>query len=272
LDNLPVCICGAGLYLWLLIKPFTIMNLIRKLFFAVLFLPIFSYAQYYQPGAVVNLKGDTLHGFIKYSDWDGVPKNIFFKIDTNNDPVKYTVKDIKYFNVAIGYLQEFQRYEGPVTTDNIEINHLFIGKDTGFRIDTVFLRVMLKGKNMTLFSYKDNIKTRYFVSQNADHKPKELIYRIYFKSQEANGRDRTAYDRTYLQQLTAIAAKQNDPDLMEAIAKTDYTETDLLKIAAKINGIADKEVIKNATPHHSAVKFIVFAAVVLGIYFFKILK
>ena len=69
-----------------------------KLFFLTLLLPLFSMAQNYQPGAVVNLKGDTLYGFINYGDWDNMPKRISFKSAQNNAIVKFSAADIKYYN------------------------------------------------------------------------------------------------------------------------------------------------------------------------------
>ena len=235
--------------------------------------PLFSLAQgNFQHGVVVNLKGDTLHGFINYGEWENMPKNIYFKADANNPPVKFSANDIKYFNVSVGYLAEYQSYKGPVTTDKTEINHLYIGRDTSFRIDTIFLKIIQKGKNMVLFSYADNIKTRYFISKNLNDQPEELIYRIYYNSAEENGRDRTVYERTFMRQLSAIAAKLNDASLNEMIFKLDYSEPDLINVAGRINGISDKASLKKGASHHSPLKFILFTVAFLIIYFTVHLK
>jgi len=248
------------------------MNYTKRLIFLTFFVPFFSVAQNYQPGVIVNLKGDTLHGFIRYKKWEDAPKNIFFKTDSNKAPVKFSVNDIKYFNASVGYLEEFQRYEGPVTTDNTDVDHLYTGKDTSFRIDTVFLKIIQKGKNLILFSYTDNIKTRYFISQNIGDEPKELIYRVYYNNADENSIHKTSYDRTYAKQLEAIAEKLNNPDLMERIFKTDYTETDLLNIAGRINGISDKNLSKSPQIHHKPWTLIILASIFLTLYFSHILK
>jgi hypothetical protein len=244
-----------------------------KAFLLIILLPLFSLAQgNYQPGLVVNLKGDTSHGFINYGEWESMPKNIYFKTDPNNPPVKLSADKIKYFSVSVGYLSEYQSYKGHLTTDKTEINHLYVGRDTSFRIDTVFLKIIQKGKNIVLFSYSDNIKTRYFISKNLDDQPEELIYRIYFNSEDENGRDRTSYERTFMKQLSAVAAKLNDATLNEMIIKADYSETDLINIAGRINGISDKELLKKSASHHTPLKFILFTIAFLIIYFTVHLK
>jgi len=235
-------------------------------------MPLFSAAQNYQPGAVVNLNGDTLHGYINYGNWETTPKRISFKSNPDASPVKYAAGEISSFNVSVGNVEEYQSYKGTVTTDNPEINHLHIGRDTSFRIDTVFLKIIQKGKNITLFSYADNIKVHYFISSNPGGQPEELIYKIYYNSEEENGRDRSVYDRTYMKQLAAISGKLNDPSLTEAIFKADFTEADLINIAGRINGITNKELLAKGKSHLSPLKIILFTVGFLIIYFTVHLK
>jgi hypothetical protein len=216
------------------------------------------------------LNGDTLHGYINYGNWETTPKRISFKSNPDASPVKYAAGEISSFKVSVGNPEEYQAYKGPVTTDNPEINHLHIGRDTSFRIDTVFLKIIQTGKNITLFSYADNIKVHYFISSNPGGQPEELIYRIYYNSEEENGRDRSVYDRTYLKQLAAISEKLNDPTLTEAIFKADFAEADLINIAGRINGITDKQLLAKGKSHPSPVKFIVIAALVIALVYSKI--
>ncbi len=74
------------------------MKPLHNLLFAVLLLPFFSHAQdNYQPGAVVTLKGDTIHGYINFKEWEINPRSISFQASTGVSPVKYSVNDIQYF-------------------------------------------------------------------------------------------------------------------------------------------------------------------------------
>jgi hypothetical protein len=201
----------------------------------------------YQPGVAVNLKGDTLRGFINYSEWENNPESISFKYETTGNPVKFTVNDIKYFGVAIGHLAEYVKYIGPVSKDVTDINKIQIGRDTSFIQDTVFLKVLQKGKNMVVFSYADNLKTRYFISGNFAEQPVELAYRIYYNSIEKSSGDRTAYDNTFKSQLYDAATRLNmmNDALKSDIKKAEYREEDILNISGKINDISTKDILAN---------------------------
>ena len=223
------------------------MKQLKTLLFVVLSLPFFSLAQNYQPGTVVNSKGDTLHGFISYSEGADNPKRISFKSDPSGAVVRLKVNDVKYFNVSVGYLAEYQRYEGPVSTDFTEINHLYIGRDTGFRIDTVFLKIVQRGKNLTLFSFTDDIKERFFIAKNPGDTPVELVYRIYYNSNEENGRDRTVYENTFKKQLYQIANDSNTITtfLNNYINESEYRERNIVYIVSKINGYSETDASKS---------------------------
>jgi len=224
------------------------MKHLNKVLLAFILFPLFSLAQNnYQPGVAVNLKGDTLRGFINYNDWENNPKSISFKYETTGNPVKFTANDIKYFSVAIGHLAEYVRYIGPVSTDVTDINKIQIGRDTSFAQDTVFLKVLQKGKNMLVFSYADNLKTRYFISGNFTEQPVELAYRIYYNSIEKSSGDRTSYDNTFKSQLYDAAIRSNTMSdaLKNDIKTAEYREGDILNISGKINGISTKDVSAN---------------------------
>ncbi|HAL81144.1 MAG TPA: hypothetical protein DCO83_02040 [Mucilaginibacter sp.] len=219
-----------------------------KVLSALFLLPLFSLAQNnYQPGVVVNLKGDTTHGFINYSEWENNPGSIYFKDGTAGNPVKFTTNDVKYFGVAVGHLAEYVRYSGPVSADVTDINKILIGRDTSFIQDTVFLKVLQKGKNMIIFSYTDNLKTRYFIGENLLEQPVELTYRIYYNSIEKSSGDRTSYDNTFKSQLYDAAARSNmmNDALKNDIKTAEYREEDLLNISSIINGISAKDVLTN---------------------------
>jgi hypothetical protein len=147
----------------------------------------------------------------------------------------------------VGYLAEYERYEGPISTDYTELEHLHNGRDTSFRLDTVFLKVLQKGKNLVIFSYTDNLKVRYFAVDNAGGQPKELIYRVYYKSSEENTTNGQAYENTYKSQLYDAATKAGvlTENLKNYIEKAEYQENDILAIASKINGVSATDPTKN---------------------------
>ena len=223
----------------------------RFLFFpllAILLLPFVSLAQStYQPGVIVNLKGDTIRGFINFTEWENNPKRITFRSDQNGTATQFTANDIRYFSVNVGHLAEFQSYIGPISTNSIEVSQLPVGRDTSFTIDTVFLKILQKGNNVVLYSFADNFKTRFFIAEKSPDEPKELIYRPYYNSNEENGRDRTAYETPYKGQLydAAVKAGKSSAQLKNYIQKAVYREADLVNIVSQINGISNTDLSKN---------------------------
>jgi hypothetical protein len=217
-----------------------------KSLFLALILPLFSLAQSnYKPGYVVTLKGDTLHGFIDYREWNSNPVSINFKTTTADNKIrKFSSEAIDFF--SIDGLEEYKQYSGPVSTDATDANHINEGIDSSFRTATIFLKVLQKGNKVSFFSYADDIKTRFYIKEGADPSPKELIYRLYFIAENANTvteRRVTMAENTYMRQLYSLAQKNNllTDALQLDIEHSGYNKSDILKIVSKINGISKTE-------------------------------
>jgi hypothetical protein len=233
-----------------------------KAFLAVILLPTLTYAQSnYKPGYVVNLKGDTIRGYINNKDWDSNPRTISFKkIVTDNNTQKFTTNDIGFFTVeGVSY----QKYTGPISTDGTSIDKLSEGRDTSYRIDTVFLQILQKEKNVALYSYSDNIKSHFFISENPDFKPVELMYRIYYGNADVAGNgNRTVYENTFLKQLFALANKYHvlDDELTSVIQKAGYNKGDIMAIVSRINNISKAD-YENKYTEHTSSDFYIGAAI-----------
>lgn len=246
------------------IEPNYAMKPYYKLRVLAILLPLFSSAQNnYTPGYVVSLNGDTLRGELNYREWDSNPKQIRFK-GTDGKVQKLGGNNIRSFGANIGHLAEYQRYIGALSMNKTEINHLPIGKDTTVRFDTVFLKVVQKGKYITLLTQSDSFKDRFFVEETSAGNAAELIYQVYWNSSTA-GAGRTVYENIYQRQLYGLAQKFNaaTDDLSAYIEKSEYREDDLLKITAKINGISEKDATKNNRT--KAKPFNVFIAIAAGV-------
>src|SRR5579872_618234 len=110
----------------------------------ILLIPFVSSAQSnYKPGYVVNLKGDTLRGFIDYQEWDANPEVITFRKASDGQSTKYGVNDISSFSVD--KLEAFVRYSGRISTNPTDPGKVVTDaeskQDTGYRAATVFLKV-----------------------------------------------------------------------------------------------------------------------------------
>jgi hypothetical protein len=219
----------------------------------VFFVPLFSSAQAnYQPGLIVNLQGDTVRGAIDYNEWQNNPEHISFKATGTESIQKLDATEIKFFSAHVGHLAKYVAYDGPISTDVTNINHLSVGRDSSYRQAKVFLKIVQEGKNQLLLSYSDDQKTRFFIASNYAEKPVELIYRIFYNESDDNAYNRTSYDKAYKSQLyqAAVNAGVLNNSLKKQIVAADYNEADLVQIASTINGISATDLRANNPEKH----------------------
>jgi hypothetical protein len=154
-----------------------------KYCYALLFLlnicPFLLFAQSnYKPGYAVGLNGDTLKGYIDYKEWEKNPENITFK-KLLIDPAKtFNASNINAFGVN-GF-EYFRSCTVNISQDQVEISNIKQGADTSFVIGRVFLRLLTQGVKITLLSYTDRIKARYYFFDNKNKTPQELVYRVFY--------------------------------------------------------------------------------------------
>jgi hypothetical protein len=219
---------------------------LNKLIFALFLFPLFSMAQSnYKPGYVVTLKGDTLHGFVDYREWDKNPKNISFKnINIYGKAENFTTKNTLAF--AITGLEYYERYVVSVSLDATDINKLSTEPDTSYLTDTVFLRISTKGKYLKLYSYTDNIKLRFYLLETGQSQPQELIYHAFYNPNVSRS---AQYITRYRTQLENLAQKYNvNTDAVKRrILQTDYNESEFIKIVQAINGYSSVQFTPQST-------------------------
>jgi len=199
---------------------------------AIILLPLFNFAQSnYKPGLIVDLKGDTVRGFVDYKEWENNPSSVNFKPSLSGLVQQFTPGLIKYFQVD--GLEAYQSYYGPISMDATNISRISTGKDTSFEKISVFLKVEQNGKYVTLYSYTDDLKKRYFIVEKKDSQPSELIYRTYNEPGQVNS---NINETKYKGQLIYISSKYdtNSDDLKKEIESSNYDQ-DIVGIVRKIN-------------------------------------
>lgn len=219
-----------------------------KLFYVILLiiiLPILSFSQSnYLPGYSINLKGDTLKGYIDYKEWNFNPTSFHFKNKkTDNDYLTLDTSKISYFEIL--NLESYQKYTGPISMDLTNVNSILNGRDSTIKVKTVFLKILQIGKNVNLYTYKDEVKSRFFISTN-NSLPKELIYKIYFDDNNPDQNfGRTHVENTFRKQLMAFVDIA-DSDLKRVISFSDYNKASLLNVVSKLNNVQPLEFGKKA--------------------------
>jgi hypothetical protein len=211
-------------------------------FLAAFLIPFLTRAQSnYKPGYVVDLKGDTIKGFIDYQEWDRNPDTIKFKKTLDGEKALYGVNDISFFDVD--GVDDYKKLTVSISNAEVNPEKLEYAKDTTFRTSAIFLRVLQQGKKVAMYSYKDNIKDRYYIGTAPDFVPKELIFQTYLNRNYEDAHDyqtsRTITENTFQRQLNQAALSLNEltDQLIHYIHTLEYKEDDMLKIASKLNHI-----------------------------------
>jgi hypothetical protein len=203
----------------------------------VLFFPALLQAQSnYKPGYIVTQQGDTVKGYINYKEWSYNPQRIEFKTDlASANRTTYSIEDASAF--AVTGFEAYRRFTLPVSEDQTEYSNLSQGIDTVMINKIAFFKIIATGKNVTLYSYADKTKQRFFVAEGTQA-PVELTYHVYI---DPNGLNHVLTDAGYKKQLLKMAAQYEpeQPQLLTFIQEADYKYTDLIKVANRINGLDD---------------------------------
>lgn len=198
-----------------------------------LFTGSFLHAQgNYKPGYIINTSNDTLKGFVDYREWSKNPAIIKFKSTVSAQPENYMVANANGF--AIIDLEYYEKFIVPVSKGNVAFDVLSHQLDTTYSIDTVFLKNIVNGKYVSLYSFTDKIKTRYYVLDNETKHIEELKYSLYF-NEDVNS---VVTLSDYRQQLLKLAVtyQTNNDKLTSKIKSSQYIDGDLVRIFKAING------------------------------------
>lgn len=188
----------------------------------------------FKPGYIVTGKTDTVRGYVDYKGWENNPKEFAFKTDLNQRNVKnYTVDDVVAFGITS--IEHYRRFIFSKSMATINIDKLQIGIDTSRALDTAFLKVISRGKNVTLLSFTDKVKTRFYIIDSKNPQLQELDYYVYYPKESG-----ISYEtqNTYRSQLRDVANEYNliSPKLVKTIAYCKYREKDIKQVTALING------------------------------------
>ena len=210
----------------------------RLSLFLVLMFPIYLMAQSnFKMGYVLNNANDTLKGYVYYTGKQINPEYVEFKTEKKGESRRLPLSECAGFGVDNG--PSYQRDVVNISMNSINLNTLIEVRDTSrkseqvnaYRRDSVLLLVLQRGPNISLFSYTDKLKTRFYIQNREESEPVELILNLY------SDLGTIVTKRTYLRQLL-VQMQKYIPDLSMADANINgarYAEGDILEIVSKIN-------------------------------------
>ncbi|WP_207429396.1 hypothetical protein [Pedobacter sp. SYSU D00535] len=195
-------------------------------------IPVICFSQAnYKNGFIISAKGDTSKGLIDLKEWRTTPQSITFKKEENSKPEKLGLNELQSFSI-IGN-GSFEKHTVNISLGAIGLADLSTEKDTTSETRTIFLQLIETGKNVSLYKYTDNIKTRFYIQKAGLHaNPEELQYRPYLKNREISGA------KVFANQLhlLAVSSGADSPRLRAKLETIEYRETEVRNIIQEING------------------------------------
>jgi hypothetical protein len=198
---------------------------------ALLLAPFFLFSQSnFKKGYFINNANDTISGFINYKDFPLHPRSITFSdVLTSPKSQVYPISEVRAFCIE-GY-ESFERHFVSMTMTKMSLDGLS-ELDYGTESDTVFLKVVIKGNHLDMFSYTDKVKTRYYIKEADQSSPVELLYK----------QDKERTYPIFQRQLTTIAIKHQklSDKLNLNIQQALYSRPAISKIVSDINDRSEK--------------------------------
>jgi len=216
--------------------------------------PVFVFSQAnYKAGFIVTSKGDTIPGFIDLREWEQTPQSISFKKEKDLKSKPLGIEELSAFSVTD--ISTFEKYTVNVSLGTVKLEDLPAEKDTTSETRTIFLELIEKGKNASLYKYTDKVKDRFYIWETKpDAKPKELQYSPYLENGSIHE------GKTYANQLYLLAIQNgvDSPKLFAKVESLKYEESEIIGVIRMINGNQDnsKTRRKNLKPRFFAGVFL----------------
>jgi len=123
-----------------------------------------------------------------------------------------------------------------VSQSQESLSYLSKGVDTTSKRDAVFLEVMSAGDKISLYKYRDKIKTRFYIREHPNAVPQELIRHVFLNPDKDDSM--VTLDRFRLQLINVNRNFNGSNGSDEAgINRLRYTDSDLIRFVEKINQV-----------------------------------
>ncbi|RYU89544.1 hypothetical protein EWM62_14600 [Mucilaginibacter terrigena] len=229
----------------------------RYIYTLLFFYLLFSFAakaqSNFKPGYVVNTKQDTVIGFIDYREWVRNPTQVTFRKDMNQPDQKITLENSTAFGV--NGIEYYYKATIQASTSSLNPSVVSNGIDTSVTTNTVFLKTLVKGKVLSLYSYNNEYKAHYYIINEITNKIIALNKYVYLNEAKVY-----VNVNSYINQLLSLAIQYqpNDKNLQPLIARSGYNAGDFTNIVLQLNGEAG---LKHTIKHNNGMRFFVGAAV-----------
>lgn len=204
-----------------------------KLTGLIMALPFLGFAQAnFKPGYRVTNQLDTVKGYIDYKERTLTPTTFIFKDQLAGAAQQYSLANTSAYGIIDA--EHFRRHVVKISMGTVDLQHISTGLDSSSRTDTVFLKVIQDGGNLSLYAYEDIVKKRFFIQQGTKT-PVELQRHVFYSLED---KSMAVTSAKYRNQLQAINNELHPGEEMNdrKWASLKYMEPDLKKAVAAISG------------------------------------
>ena len=185
----------------------------------------------YLKGYIITNTKEKLEGYVDFEGGPFTPSEIRFKKDLTMTPQTFTVENCQGYGIE--NKADFKRFTVSLSQSPTRISALKHGLDTTTKRGTVFLKLLQEGKNLTLFSYTDEIKERFYLLNKKSKEPYELFRALFLAPRSATVIGNFKFRDQLMAELTGNEGVGSyDPLDLNTLR---YEEKDLLKVVSAIN-------------------------------------
>lgn len=200
-------------------------------------------AQSWYSGGFIDNEGDSTKGFIELTESNFNPETFAFKKSKEGaDVQKYTIRDVRSFWYDFG--DRYIRFDVSMSMHFIDPDHLETTLPPNVS-KTVFLKKVATGDNVTLYSYQDEIKKRFYMQTRRMSLPQELPFLIVKNDVKMTHRiELWAISKYEYRDVLAGLAQQTGTlteKLRGKIKRALYRPGDIIPIINTINGLKSDE-------------------------------
>ncbi len=204
----------------------------RKIIILLIIFPLLTFAQRnYKDAILTDLSGVKRNILLDVKNWDINPSSIPYL--SAGYASQGTANPSNTASIAIGDVRFFERAIVKKSMNRIVYPDLPKFLDSTSVIDTVFLDLVTTGRNVSLYRYTDQLKTRFFIKLSDGHY-QELMYRMFYSAAIDFGVETQNIFRDQLKGLMGQPSASNQL-LSEKIAKAKYQLKDLKEISILLN-------------------------------------
>ena len=189
----------------------------------------------YLPGYVINLKRDTVSGFIDYRNWEKNPDQIHFRDKIINKPITLKPTDITEFRVLDEiYLSGIVESEISQSKNDLLATD---DPDLHIKVDTTFLETLFIGKKSLYYYNTSYGKENFYIKQGDEYQL--LLHKKYLKTKEQ--KNVIIDNKKYIEQLAIYLADR--PSIQSRINNTLYNKKSLSNLFQDYYSISKSDLV-----------------------------